>query len=52
MRPHQMFLWGRRPLGIFSPDIGPVTDVLVPLPDLDQDSADANCETQKYGEFD
>ena len=33
-------------------DIGSVTDILAPLIDLDQDSADANGQTRKYGDLD
>jgi hypothetical protein len=43
---------GSSPLGIVSPDIEPVTDVLVPLIDLDRDGADAILEACKNGELD
>jgi hypothetical protein len=33
-------------------DIGSVTDVVAPLIEPDQDNADANGQTRKYGDFD
>lgn len=44
MRWHQTFPLRSSPLGIVSPDIGSVTDVLMPLIGFDQDNADANGE--------
>lgn len=43
---------GSSPLGVVSMEIGSVTDILAPLIDLDQDSADANGRTGKYGDLD
>jgi hypothetical protein len=43
---------GSSPLGVVSPGIGSVNDILAPLIDLDQDSADANGQCRKYGDLD
>jgi hypothetical protein len=43
---------GSSPLGVVSPNIGPVNDILAPLIDLDQDNADANGQRRKYGDLD
>src|SRR4030081_2078747 len=43
---------GLSPLSIVSPDIRSVKHVSAPLIDLDQESADANCETRKHGNID